>query len=67
MIFDSTLTSRIITRLMHRECIVLDVTLGLRPACWDEVAFVNFTKGLSELVSNDVSVPDLLVDRWVVH
>ena len=66
VVLDCPLASCIVTGLVHREGVILDVIFACCPVGWHECLFVFLADGLAKLVPNDVPVPDLLVDRWVV-
>ena len=66
VVFNRLFTSGVVACLMHREGVVLDVVLAVCLIGWHKRLLVHLANGLSELVSNDVPVTDLLADRRVM-
>ena len=66
MVLYGPLSRGIVTGLVHREGIILDVVFAGGSVGWYECLFVLLANGLAELIPYDMPVPDLLVDRWVV-
>ena len=67
VVLDGTLTRQVVIVLVHRERVVLDRLLSFSLTSWNKCLLVLLANRLSKLVSDDVTVSDLLVDRRVVQ
>lgn len=67
MILDLGFVGQVVFILMHSERIIFDIVFGGRLTCWNECLFIFFTFGYSELISDDSSVTNLLIDGRIVN
>ena len=51
--------------LTHGKVVISDFSLCLHSVCRYEILFVNFTERLTEGITDDVSVSDLLINSRV--
>ena len=51
--------------LTHGKVVIPYFSLGLHSVCRYEILFVNFTERLTEGITDDVSVSDLLINSRV--
>lgn len=66
MILDLGLVREVVRVLTDGEVVVLDRILGLWLRSGHEVLLEHLAQRLAELVTHDVSVANLLINRWVV-
>ena len=57
---------QIVVVLVHGEGVIHDCLLGERLGDGDEGLLVDLADGLAALIPHDVTIADLLVNRWVV-
>lgn len=67
VILNLRFVSQVVGVLANCEVVILDRIFRIGLGSWYKVFLVHFAHWLSKLVSDDVPIPDLLVDRWVVN
>ena len=67
VVLNLRLVRQVVVVLADGENFVLDRVLGLGQGCWNEILLEYFAHGLTELVTHDVAIADLLVNRRVMN
>ena len=66
LVFNHGLTAQIVVVVVHSESVILDFLLRGFFAGWNEILLISFAQGLSDSVTHDVSITNLLVNGGVV-